>query len=33
MESKQKELEGAKQRLEDLREEARKAGMPASVRD
>jgi len=30
---KQKALDDAKQKLEDLREEARKAGVPSSVRE
>jgi hypothetical protein len=33
IETRQRELDSAKQRLEDMREEARKAGMPASVGD
>ena len=33
LEAKQKQLADAKQQLEDMREEARKAGMPASVAD
>lgn len=33
LESKQKQLADAKQRLEDMQEEARKAGLPASMRE
>lgn len=33
IETKQRDLASAKQRLEDMREEARKAGLPASVGD